>query len=81
MYRLCWFSFQYDFSPALQRRNYSELKSSYNDLLELLAQQELEIQVFRGRVGVVGVKVLEDAEAEVRRLAIDKYGAYTNFRG
>lgn len=65
-----------------ERRSFAELKESYSDLLELLAQQELELSVFRGKVSIaMGQKALEDAEDEVRKQAIDKYGSYTNIRG
>jgi hypothetical protein len=41
----------------------------------------LELYVFKGRVSSeIGSKAAEAAEAEARKLAIDKYGTYTSFR-
>jgi hypothetical protein len=66
----------------LQRRKLLELQEEHSDLLGLLAQQEIELTVFRSSLhSHCGAQAVTAAEAESERTAIQKYGTYTNFRG
>jgi hypothetical protein len=59
-----------------------ELQDEHDDLLGLVAQQELEIGVFRTSVQASGGYVaVEEVSRKAQELAIEKYGVYTDFRG
>ena len=64
-----------------KQRQLDELLEEHSDLLSLLAQQELELKVFRGSMfKLSGAAAVKTTEAEARRAAIEKYGIYTEFR-
>ena len=57
------------------------MQEEHSDLLGLLAQQELELCVFRHElVTVVGQRGMSSAEEKVLKIATKKYGAYTAYR-
>ena len=57
------------------------LQEQHSDLLGLLAQQEVELSVFRAALGTrLGTEVVETVEQEAERSVVDLYGSYTNFR-
>ena len=57
-----------------------DLNEEHTDLLSLLAQQELEISVFRDAVQKISRQRCDELDKEVKETAIDKYGSYTEFR-
>ena len=58
-----------------------ELQEQHADLLGLLAQQEVELDVFRNVLEqLVGSDKVQMAEEKSQLMAIKKYGSYTNFR-
>ena len=57
-----------------------DLTEEHTDLLSLLAQQELEISIFRGAILKISRQRCDELDNEVRESAIDKYGSYTEFR-
>lgn len=50
------------------------------DLLSLLAQQEVELNVFRQVVADTSNDLLEEVETTAQKNVIQLYGSYTNFR-
>lgn len=57
------------------------LQEEHTDLLGLLAQQEVELSVFRLTLEAEGGFVaLQRAESQAQQVATEKYGSYTNFR-
>ncbi len=65
----------------LQRKKLAQLQEDHNDLLELLAQQEVELSTFRTRIGrALGLEALNDVESEAKQNTIQKYGSYIDFR-
>jgi hypothetical protein len=57
------------------------LQEEHTDLLGLLAQQELELFVFRLELGSkAGPNSVAKAESKVQKLAVKKYGTYTSYR-
>lgn len=57
------------------------LQEEHNDLLGLLAQQELELQIFRDSLEHnAGVQFVLTADLQVEQQALERYGAYINFR-
>jgi len=64
-----------------QRKKLFTLQEEHNDLLGLLAQQELELEIFRDSLEQYGgVEVVLSADDQVQQKALDKYGTYINFR-
>ena len=67
---------------VLQRHEHSSLQSQFEDLLGLLAQQEVEKKSYRGELqrllransGEFN-KILQDARDKV----VEQYGAYVNY--
>ncbi len=64
----------------MQRNKLHELQEQHSDLLGLLAQQEVELHVFKQRLYVVATDQYDKAEKEARRIATERYGAYVSFR-
>jgi uncharacterized coiled-coil DUF342 family protein len=65
-----------------ERRRLSALQEEHADLLGLLAQQEVELKVFRDALeSEAGVDAIEAANEQAQRIAIDLYGTYVSFRG
>jgi hypothetical protein len=57
------------------------LQEEHNDLLGLLAQQEVELSVIREALErSLGADYLMTVDEEAMRLALDRYGNYINFR-
>lgn len=57
------------------------LEEEHNDLLGLLAQQELELSIFRDTLDrELGIDALVATEKDVQQSAIEKYGSYIDFR-
>lgn len=57
------------------------LQEEHTDLLGLLAQQELELSVFRIELNSkAGAGFVSRAENKVQKLAVKKYGTYTSYR-
>ena len=64
-----------------QRKRLHALQEQHSDLLGLLAQQEVELSVFKAALGdKLGSEVVETVEQEAEKSVIDMYGSYTNFR-
>lgn len=64
-----------------ERRRLYALQEEHTDLLGLLAQQEVELKVFRETLEVeAGEKAVERANEKAQRVAIDLYGTYVSFR-
>jgi hypothetical protein len=66
---------------GMQRKALHVLQDQHSDLLSLLAQQEVELAVFKSalerRVGAAGRHATQlDAQQQVKNL----YGVYTEFR-
>jgi hypothetical protein len=65
----------------LERRRLFVLQEQHSDLLGLLAQQEVELSVFKDVLEQeAGNKAVQLAEEESKRVNIEKYGYYTDFR-
>ena len=57
------------------------MQEQHNDLLGLLAQQELELYVFKLSLeDNVGALEVRKAEQKAQKEAIAKYGSYIDFR-
>lgn len=66
----------------LQRHRLQELQEQHNDLLGLLAQQEVELGVFKDKIKEVGGKsIYKQCMSEAKRLVETRYGSYVAFRG
>ncbi len=66
---------------AKERKRLSDLEAEHSDLLELAAQQEVEIATYRQQLSTrLGVDALGAVEEEARRAATEKYGSYIDFR-
>jgi hypothetical protein len=64
-----------------QRSKLATLQEQHSDLLGLLAQQDVELSVFRDTIqNRLGAAQLLSVEEQARRNAIDLYGSYTQFR-
>ena len=64
-----------------ERRRFAELQEQHSDLLGLLAQQEVELGVFRGTLlQRAGGQAVQDADDQAQLTSIKRYGAYTKFR-
>jgi hypothetical protein len=64
-----------------QRRRLQQLQEQHNDLLSLLAQQDLELSVFRSTLeGKLGPRAVTEAESQAERRCIERYGSYVNTR-
>ena len=62
-----------------ERRKLQGLQDTHNDLLSLLAQEELELGVFREMLeSVGGEEKVQHALQLAQRAAVDKYGSYVN---
>ena len=58
-----------------------ELQEQHNDLLGLLAQQEVELHVFRDKIKEIGGRqTYAQCIQETKRLSEKKYGTYVTFR-
>jgi len=67
---------------AQERRRLHALQEEHADLLGLLAQQEVELKVFRSSLEALGGESsIDSANDEARRTAIELYGTYVSFRG
>lgn len=65
----------------LQRRKLQSLQEEHSDLLELLAQQEVELSVFRKAVeDRFGSNEFQNFEELAHKNVVEMYGTYTNFR-
>jgi hypothetical protein len=59
----------------------SALQEQHSDLLGLLAQQEIELSVFRAALEAkLGTEVVLNVCREAQKNVVDMYGSYTNFR-
>lgn len=57
------------------------MQEEHADLLALIAQQELELSVFRTKmVDLVGVDTTHHVEEEARLKVEERYGSYTDYR-
>ena len=64
-----------------KQRAFDDLQEEHADLLSLLAQQELELHVFKSTMSKLsGSGAVRTTISEARRAAIEKYGLYTEFR-
>ncbi len=50
------------------------------DLLSLLAQQEVELSVFRQAIADSNEEMLDEVEKNAQQSVVKLYGSYTNFR-
>lgn len=58
------------------------LQDEQNDLLGLLAQQEIEISVFQKTLELkLGKETAINTAAKARSVVASKYGSYTDYRG
>ena len=59
----------------------SELREQHDDLLGLLAQQEIELQVSQRHLCSLGGKAMcVKAKQETKQIANEKYGSYISYR-
>lgn len=59
-----------------------QLQEEHSDLLGLLAQQEVELSIFRATVEQeLGDNVMKSTDTKVKQIVVDKYGSYTEYRG
>jgi len=66
---------------ARERRGLGQLQEAHNDLLALLAQEEVELNVYRDVLGErVGEAAVEEAHARAQTAVTERYGAYVNLR-
>ena len=66
---------------ARERRGLGQLQEAHNDLLALLAQEEVELNVFRDVLGErVGEAAVGEAHARAQTAVTERYGAYVNLR-
>lgn len=64
-----------------ERKRLHVLREQHEELLGLLAQQELEMKTFREKLFEnCGQEVVTQTEEEIRREAVDRYGSYIDFR-
>ena len=64
-----------------QRSKLAALQEQHSDLLGLLAQQDIELSVFRETIqNRLGSNELMSVEEQARLNTIDMYGSYTQFR-
>ena len=57
------------------------LQEQHNDLLSLLAQEEVELGVFREALGLsAGSAAVRTALLEAQRASVERYGTYVNLR-
>jgi len=64
-----------------QRNKLASLQEQHSDLLGLLAQQDVELSVFRELIqSRLGSSELRSVEDVARTNTIDLYGSYTQFR-
>ncbi len=65
----------------MQRKKYLLLQEQHTELLGLLAQQEVEISVFRQVMSdKLGDETVSTVEEEAQQNVIRLYGAYTHYR-
>jgi hypothetical protein len=58
------------------------LQETHNDLLSLLAQEELELQVFRDALkSHAGDQVFMETASMAQSTALEKYGSYIDLHG
>jgi hypothetical protein len=69
-------------STFSQQRALAELREQHDDLLGLLAQQEIELLVHQKFLlqGVGGKELCAKAKKETKKLAEEKYGSYVSYR-
>jgi len=66
---------------SLERRRLQVLQEQHSDLLGLLAQQEVELVVFKDVLEQYsGNEAVIHAEDESRRITVEKYGFYVDYR-
>ena len=59
-----------------------QLQEEHFDLLGLLAQQEVELSIFRATVErELGDNAMKSTDIQVKQTVVDKYGSYTEYRG
>ena len=64
-----------------ERKRYQSLQEQHSDLLGLLAQQEVELTVFRTAIEeTLGVSKVLEVELDAQQNVVRMYGSYTNFR-
>jgi hypothetical protein len=64
-----------------ERKKLRALQDEFSDLMGLIAQQELELDVFRTSLETnVGSEAVAKAEEDAEDAAIKRYGFYNNFR-
>jgi hypothetical protein len=60
------------------------LKEEHDDLLELLAQMEIEMEEYRGLLSLLDMRnstnMLADLDHSIRRKVEEKYGLYIDMR-
>ena len=65
----------------MQRKRLSSLREQHEELLGLLAQQELELKIFRTQLlEQCGSSTVSRTDQQVRREAVIRYGAYIDYR-
>ena len=66
---------------SLERRRLQVLQEQHSDLLGLLAQQEVELVVFKDVLEQYsGNEAVSHAEDESKRITVEKYGFYVDYR-
>lgn len=71
----------FNFYCIMQRSKLAALQEQHSDLLGLLAQQDVELSVFRETIqNKLGSNELMSVEEQARLNTIDLYGSYTQFR-
>jgi hypothetical protein len=65
-----------------QQKKLLSVQEEHAELLGLLAQQEMELMIFRKILEAAnGVKMLKSADKKVKEAVVRRYGAYINYRG
>lgn len=73
-----WYSYMF---CIRQRTRLHTLQGQHSDLLGLLAQQEIELQIFSQKLNEIGGSgACNQAEKVVRDVVAERYGSYINFR-
>jgi hypothetical protein len=69
------------FSFHKQRKKFYQLQEQHSELLSLLAQQEVEINVFKQKMEEkLGEETMTTIESEAQQNVVKLYGSYTNYR-
>ena len=67
---------------ARERRQLASLQETHNDLLALLAQEEVEVAIYRDILHAkAGASAVKEASEAAQIAVTEKYGSYVDLRG